>query len=165
MVDKLLLEKQTLQKDIYKLIELQVDNQILKFDKNNLERQLEDKGKKFEELRVETQNLKSDKNYVERQIEDKVKALEHKVNNLQVKNQNLREQLLQLNSNPIVLLKKIKKSDVAKSLEIPEEEPFGFPSKDMDISGFWHWFCPGRESEITIPWKSSRFSSNQIKNG
>ena len=62
MVDKLLLEKQTLQKDIYKLIELQVDNQILKFDKNNLERQLEDKGKKFEELRVETQNLKSDKN-------------------------------------------------------------------------------------------------------
>ena len=54
----------------------------IKFDKNNLERQLEDKGKKFEELRVETQNLKSDKNYVERQIEDKVKALEHKVNNL-----------------------------------------------------------------------------------
>ena len=76
----------------------------------HLERQLEDKGKKFEELRVETQNLKSDKNYVERQIEDKVKALEHKVNNLQVKNQNLREQL-QLNSNLITPLKEIKKSD------------------------------------------------------
>ena len=133
MVDKLLLEKQTLQKDIYKLIELQVDNQILKFDKNNLERQLEDKGKKFEELRVETQNLKSDKNYVERQIEDKVKALEHKVNNLQVKNQNLREQL-QLNSNLITPLKEIKKSDVAQNMEIPEEEPVCFPSKEINFS-------------------------------
>ena len=106
MVDKLLLEKQTLLKDMDKLVELQVENQILKSNKTNLERQLE----------------------------DKVKELEHKVNDLQVKNQNLREQLLQLNSNPIVLLKTIKKSDVAQSLEFPEEELFGFPSKDMNIS-------------------------------
>ena len=46
MVDKLLLEKQTLKKDIDKLVELQVENQILKSDKNNLERQLEDIAKK-----------------------------------------------------------------------------------------------------------------------
>ena len=133
MVDKLLLEKQTLQKDIDELIELQVENQILKFEKNNLERQFEDKGKKFEELRVETQNLKSDKKYVERQFEDKVKALEDKVNNLQVKNQNLREQL-QLNSNLIKPLKEIKKSDVAQNMEITEEEPVCFSSKEVKFS-------------------------------
>ena len=104
MIDKLLIEKHTLQKDFDKLVELQVENQILKSDKTNLERQLE----------------------------DKVKELEQKNTDLQVKNQNLRDQLLQL--NPIVLLKKIKKSDVAQSLEIPEEEPVGFPSKDMNIS-------------------------------
>merc|ERR1712062_236751 len=110
--------KQTLQKDIIKLVELQVENQILISDKNNLEKQLE-------KLQVENQNLKSDKDYVEKQFEDKFKKL-------QVENQNLREQL-QLNSKPIVPLKKIKKSDV-QNLENPEEEPVGFPSEEIDFS-------------------------------
>merc|ERR1712018_788187 len=92
-------EKQTLQKDLDKLDELQVENQ----------------------------NLKSDKDYVERHIEDEFKKL-------QVENQNLREQL-QLNSNPIVPLKKIKKSDV-QNLENPEEEPVGFTSEEIDFSDF-----------------------------
>jgi len=126
MVDKLLLEKQTLKKDMDKLVELQVGNQILKSDKKNLERQLEDKGKKFAELQLENQNLKSDKDYLERQFEDKVKGL-------QVKNQMSREQL-QLNSNPIVPLKKIEKFNVAQNLEIPEEVPVGFPSEDEEIN-------------------------------
>merc|ERR1739844_64535 len=74
---------------------------------------------KLEKLQVENQNLKSDK--------DKFKKL-------QVENQNLRKQL-QLNSNPIVPLKKIKKSDV-QNLENPEEEPVGFPSEEINFSDF-----------------------------
>merc|ERR1712001_688023 len=123
------LEKQTLKKDMDKLVELQAENQILKSDKKNLERQLEDKGKKFAELQLENQNLKSDKDYLERQFEDKVKEFQHKVNKLQVKNKMLREQF-RLNSNPIVPLKKIEKFNVAQNLEIPEEVPVGFPSED-----------------------------------
>ena len=57
MIDKLLIEKHTLQKDIDKLVELQVENQILKSEKSNVERQLEDKTKEFEELQVKNQNL------------------------------------------------------------------------------------------------------------
>ena len=67
MVEKLLLEKQTLQKDLEKFVELQVENQILKTDKTNLEKQ-------FAELQIENQNLKSDKDYVERQFKDKVQG-------------------------------------------------------------------------------------------
>ena len=72
MVDKLLIEKQTLQKDMEKFVELQVENQILKSEK----RQLEGEVNKFVELQVENQNLKSEKNYVERQLEEKVKQLQ-----------------------------------------------------------------------------------------
>ena len=57
MIDKLLIEKHTLQKDIDKLVELQVENQILKLEKSNVERQLEDQTKEFEELQVNNQNL------------------------------------------------------------------------------------------------------------
>ena len=67
MIDKLLIEKHTLQKDIDTLVELQVENQILKTDKTNLEKQ-------FAELQIENQNLKSDKDYVERQFKDKVQG-------------------------------------------------------------------------------------------
>ena len=40
MIDKLLIEKHTLQKDIDKLVELQVENQILKSEKSNMMTQL-----------------------------------------------------------------------------------------------------------------------------
>ena len=46
IIDKLLIEKCILQKDIDKLVELQVENQILKSEK----RLLEDKMKTFQEL-------------------------------------------------------------------------------------------------------------------
>ena len=51
MVDKLLKEKQTFQKDMIKFVDLQVEHQMLKSDKYTVERQLE-------ELQVENQNLK-----------------------------------------------------------------------------------------------------------
>ena len=45
MVDKLLIEKQTLQKDMIKFVDLQVEHQMLRSEKNSVERQLEDKVK------------------------------------------------------------------------------------------------------------------------
>ena len=68
-----------------KVKELQVENQNLKSEKIDVERQFEDKVKKFEELQVENQNLKAEKNCMERQFEDKVKEL-------QVENQNLKSE-------------------------------------------------------------------------
>ena len=88
MIDKLLIEKHTLQKDIDKLAELQVENQILKSEKSNVERQLEDKTKEFEELQVKNQNLTSEKINVERQLKEKVT----KSDQLKVQNLNLRSE-------------------------------------------------------------------------
>ena len=62
MVDKLLIEKQTLLKDIEKYAELEVENQILK-SKNN-------------KLQVKNQNLKSEKKYMKRQLEEKEKEFQ-----------------------------------------------------------------------------------------
>ena len=59
MVDKLLIEKQKWQKDMDKLIELQFENHILKSEKK--------------ELQVENKNLKYKTNHVEKQLEDKEK--------------------------------------------------------------------------------------------
>ena len=59
MVDKLLIEKQTWQKDMEKLVELQVKNKILKSEKKYLQ--------------AELQNLKSEKFFVEKQLEDREK--------------------------------------------------------------------------------------------
>ena len=56
MVDKLLIEKQTLQKE-----------------KDYFKGKLEDKVKEFEKLQIKNQNLKSEKNHFERQLEDKEK--------------------------------------------------------------------------------------------
>lgn len=100
MVDKLLIEKQTWQKDMEKFVELQVENQILKSEKKELQvenqklksekdyvkRQLEDHEKKFEELNVKNQNLKSDKNLVEKHLKENKKKFEE----LHVENQNLK---------------------------------------------------------------------------
>merc|ERR1712001_474928 len=52
MVEKLLIEKQKLQKDMDKI----------QCEKNNVEKQLEEKNKKFEELLIENQTLKEQMN-------------------------------------------------------------------------------------------------------
>ena len=62
IVEKLLIEKQTLLKDIEKFAELEVENQILK-SKNN-------------KLQVKNQNLKSEKKYMKRQLEEKEKEFQ-----------------------------------------------------------------------------------------
>merc|ERR1712110_370803 len=72
IIDKLLIEKCILQKDIDKLVELQVENQILKSEK----RLLEDKIKTFEEMQLENQTLKSEKQYMERKLEEKEKKFQ-----------------------------------------------------------------------------------------
>ena len=58
MVEKLLIEKQTLQKDMDKL----------QSEKNNVEKQLEEKNEKFEELQVENQTLKEQMNLQSAQL-------------------------------------------------------------------------------------------------
>ena len=154
MLDKLLIEKQTLQKDMEKFVELLEENQILKSEK----RQLEDKVKKFEELQVKNQKLKSEKDYVQRQLEDHVQKFEE----LQVKNQNLKSdknymerqleenkkkfqelkycaqlQITILNSNEnedknsINPPKKLNKSDVTQKLE--NSEPDIFQAEEFNI--------------------------------
>ena len=61
-VDKILIDKQTLQKDMKNLMELRVENQILKSENDKLQ--------------VENQNLKCEKNYTERQLEDQKKKFQ-----------------------------------------------------------------------------------------
>ena len=58
MVEKLLIEKQKLQKDMDKI----------QCEKNNVEKQLEEKNKKFEELLVENQTLKEQMNLQSAQL-------------------------------------------------------------------------------------------------
>ena len=135
MVDKLLKEKQTLQKDMIKFVDLQVEHQMLKSDKYTVERQLE-------ELQVENQNLK----YENQQFENKVQDLQVENQNLQVENQNMKEQIQlhcaqllsnTINSNKNETMAKEKKSYIAQKLgnsEAKEKEPdfiqaeeFNFP--------------------------------------
>ena len=125
MVDKLLKEKQTLQKDMIKFVDLQVEHQMLKSDKYTVERQLE-------ELQVENQNLK----YENQQFENKVQDLQVENQNLQVENQNMKEQIQlhcaqllsnTINSNKNKTLKKVKKS------KNPEEEPNFFQAEEFNF--------------------------------
>ena len=59
MVDKLLSEKQALQKEMAEIEELKVENQNLKSENNYLVRQLDNKQTEFEKLQVENKKLKS----------------------------------------------------------------------------------------------------------
>ena len=78
MVDKLLIENQTLQKDRGKFLELQVENENLRSESNDLQIELE-------KLQVKNQILTSEKNYVERQLEDKEKKFQELKKNAKLK--------------------------------------------------------------------------------
>ena len=84
MVDKLLIENQTLQKDRGKFLELQVENENLRSESNDLQIELE-------KLQVINQNLTSEKNYVERQLEDKEKKFQELKKNAKLKKKILQE--------------------------------------------------------------------------
>ena len=119
MVDKLLIEKQKWQKDMDKLVELQVENQILILENR--------------ELQVENRNLKYEKNYAEKQLEDK----EKKFKELTLHCSQLQWTVLNLTKNEVEPLNKLKKSDVAQELENPEpneKETVVFQAEQFNFS-------------------------------
>ena len=129
IIDKLLIEKHILQKDIDKLVELQVENQILKSEK----RLLEDKIKTFEELQVENQTLKSEKQYMERKLEEK----EKKFQELSLHSAQLQSTILNLKENEDNHPKKLDKSDITQNMEnceANEEEPAVLQAEEFNIS-------------------------------
>ena len=141
MVDKLLIKKQTLQKDMIKFVNLQVEHQMLRSEKNSVERQLEDKVKNFEKLQVENQNLRSENN----QFKTKVQDLQVKNQNLQVENQNMKKQIQlhctqllsnTINSNKNETMAKEKKSYIAQKLgnsEAKEKGPDFIQSEEFNF--------------------------------
>ena len=129
IIDKLLIEKHMLQKDIDKLVELQVENQILKSEK----RLLEYKIKTFEELQVENQTLKSEKQYMERKLEEK----EKKFQELSLHSAQLQSTILNLKENEDNHPKKLDKSDITQNMEnceANEEEPAVLQGEEFNIS-------------------------------
>merc|ERR1711894_663379 len=104
-----------------KFLELRVENQILKSENNKLQ--------------VENQNLKSEKICVERQLEEKEKKFQElslHCAHLQSTILNSNEE----DKHPIEPPKKLKKSDVAQKLENPvnEEELVFFQAEEFNFS-------------------------------
>ena len=116
MVDKLLIEKQKLQKE-----------------KDYFKGKLEDKVKEFEELQVKNQHLKSDKKVVERQLEEK----EKKFQDLSLHCSQLQLTIMNLKENKNNNSKKLNKSDVTQNMEISElneEEPTVSQAEEFNLS-------------------------------
>ena len=115
---------------------------MLRFEKNSVERQLENKVKNFEKLQVENQNLRSENN----QFKTRVQDLQVKNQNLQVENQNMKKQIQlhcaqllsnTINSNKNETMATEKKSYIAQKLgnseakekesDFIQAEEFNFP--------------------------------------
>ena len=118
MVEKLLIEKQTLQKDMDKFVELQVENQILKSEKNVLERQLEDKEKKLEDMQ---EKYETKIEHLEKEVE---KLLQNQKEMYGNKSEETTDSTLEIDLN----------NTISKNIDEVNEEPGFFQAEEFNFS-------------------------------